>query len=50
MKERDKLIPVRGTLNIDKAKDILQYAPIHPIERGISYYYDWYAEMIYGDS
>lgn len=40
--ERDKLVPFRGTLNIDKAKQRLGYKPENPIEVGFPKYIDWY--------
>jgi nucleoside-diphosphate-sugar epimerase len=43
---RDKLIPFRGTLNIDKAKDLLGYAPSNPIEIGFPKYIDWYKSLM----
>ena len=39
---KDKLTPNRGTLNIDKAKDLLGYSPKNPIEEGYSKYIKWY--------
>lgn len=44
--ERDKLMPVRGTLSIDKAKRLLGYSPAHPIEVGFPKYIEWYKEMV----
>ena len=41
-KKRDKLMPHRGTLSIDKAKDLIGYEPSWPIEKGYSQYIDWY--------
>lgn len=43
---RDKLIPFRGTLNIDKAKDLLGYDPKNPIEVGFPKYIDWYKSVM----
>ena len=43
--ERDKLIPFRGTLNIDKARDVLGYAPHYPIDLGFPKYIQWYKEL-----
>lgn len=40
--ERDKLMPFRGTLNVNKAKTLLGYAPSFPIEKGFVSYIDWY--------
>jgi len=44
-KERDKLIPFRGTLCIDKAKKLLGYNPAYPIDKGFQQYIDWYKSM-----
>ena len=35
-------MPERGTLNVDKAKDLLGYKPQHPIEVGFLQYISWY--------
>ncbi|HMH44430.1 MAG TPA: NAD(P)-dependent oxidoreductase [Pyrinomonadaceae bacterium] len=40
--QRDKMMPVRGTLSIDKAAGMLGYAPQNPIEIGFPKYIDWY--------
>ena len=32
---RDELMPFRGTLKIDKAVRLLEYAPTHPLEVGL---------------
>jgi nucleoside-diphosphate-sugar epimerase len=42
---RDKLMPYRGTLNIDKARTLLGYAPASPIDVGIPKYIDWYRSL-----
>ena len=44
-KERDKLMPKRGTLSIDKAKELLNYIPSWPIEKGYPRYIKWYREF-----
>lgn len=43
--ERDKLMPFRGTLNVDKAKNLIDYAPANPIEKGFKKYIDWYKTL-----
>ena len=43
--ERDKLMPFRGTLNTDKAVELLGYAPNHPLEVGLLKYVQWYREL-----
>ena len=42
---RDGLMPERGTLNIDKAKQLLGYAPEYPLEKGFIKYIKWYKEF-----
>lgn len=41
-KEREKFMPQRGTLNNDKAKDILGFHPSYSIEKGYPLYISWY--------
>jgi nucleoside-diphosphate-sugar epimerase len=43
--ERDKLMPVRGTLSIKKAQALLGYAPQNPIEIGFPKYIQWYRDL-----
>ena len=40
--ERDKIMPMRGTLNVDKAKKLLNYNPVNPLEIGYKKYISWY--------
>ena len=40
--ERDALMPERGSLSIEKAKKLLGYTPMFPIEKGFQNYIDWY--------
>lgn len=42
---RDKLMPIRGTLNVDKAKQLIGYNPSNPIEVGIPKYIQWYRDL-----
>ena len=44
--ERDRLMPERGTLSIDKARNLLGYAPENPIEIGLPKYIDWYRQLV----
>ncbi|MDB4594766.1 NAD(P)-dependent oxidoreductase [Candidatus Pelagibacter sp.] len=44
--ERDKLMPKRGTLNVDKAKDLIGYNPSWPLEKGYTQYINWYKKFI----
>lgn len=43
--ERDKLIPFRGTLSVDKAVALLGYSPQYPIDIGFPEYIDWYKQL-----
>jgi nucleoside-diphosphate-sugar epimerase len=43
--KRDKLMPFRGTLSVQKAKDLLGYDPQNPIEVGVPKYMDWYQQF-----
>ena len=43
--ERDALMPIRGTLSVDKAKDLIGYAPQNPIDIGIPKYIEWYQNL-----
>jgi nucleoside-diphosphate-sugar epimerase len=43
---RDRLMPHRGTLSIEKARRLLGYAPEYPIDRGIPAYIDWYRSFV----
>ncbi len=42
---KDTLTPDRGTLNINKAKDLLGYAPKYSIEGGYPLYIKWYKDF-----
>lgn len=39
---RDGLMPERGTLSIEKARDLIGYEPSYPIEKGYKLYIKWY--------
>ena len=41
-----KLYPMRGTLDISRAKDLLDYAPEFTLEQGLKSYYDWLQNKI----
>jgi nucleoside-diphosphate-sugar epimerase len=43
--ERDELMPLRGTLSVKKAQELLGYAPQNPIEVGFPKYIKWYREL-----
>ena len=42
---RDKLMPKRGTLSIEKAKSILNYTPKWPIDKAYPEYIKWYLDF-----
>ena len=44
-RKRDKLMPKRGTLSVDKAKELIGYTPSFPLERGYLKYIDWYKSL-----
>lgn len=39
---KDSLTPDRGTLSIEKARSLLGYNPVHPLEKGYVDYINWY--------
>jgi nucleoside-diphosphate-sugar epimerase len=43
--ERDKLMPFRGTLSVQRARELIGYAPQNPIEVGFPKYIEWYKEL-----
>lgn len=43
---KDKLMPDRGTLSVEKAKNLIGYAPANPLEIGYTKYINWYKEMM----
>ena len=43
--DRDKLIPIRGTLSVSKAQELLGYQPKYPIEEGYERYVNWYKDF-----
>ncbi len=44
--ERDKLMPKRGTLNVDKARDLIGYNPSWPLDKGYPQYINWYKNFV----
>ncbi len=42
--KRDKLIPYRGTLSINKAKKLLNYKPVFNLEKAVPRYISWYVD------
>ena len=44
-KEREKFMPERGTLNVSKAKKLLDYQPANSIDMGYIKYISWYKKF-----
>ena len=44
-KDRDNLMPERGTLSVDKARRLIGYDPQYPLERGFIDYINWYKSV-----
>ncbi|MGH3050173.1 MAG: NAD-dependent epimerase/dehydratase family protein [Gaiellaceae bacterium] len=44
--ERDALRPHRGTLSIDKARELVGYAPAVSLEEGVARYVEWYRDLV----
>ena len=44
-KKRDKLMPLRGTLDTSKAKKLINYESRWPLEKGYPKYIDWYKNI-----
>jgi len=42
---KDSLTPDRGTLSVDKARDLLGYSPQNPIDVGYPKYIEWYKDF-----
>ncbi len=42
---KNKLMPNRGTLSIQKAKNLLEYTPQFPLEKGFVKYIKWYQNL-----
>lgn len=42
---RDRLMPHRGTLSVEKARSMLGYEPEYPLERGFVSYIEWYKSL-----
>ena len=43
---RDGHRPVRGTLDITMAREVLQYEPAYPLEKGYAAYIEWYLQKL----
>ena len=46
---KDKLIPDRGTLAVDKVKSMITYNPEYPLEKGFEEYIKWYKKLYNGN-
>jgi len=44
-KPKDKLMPDRGTLSVDKARQLIGYSPQNPLEVGFVRYIAWYKSL-----
>ena len=44
-RERNPLVPRRGTLSIDKARELIGYEPSFTLEEGIARYVEWYRDF-----
>jgi nucleoside-diphosphate-sugar epimerase len=42
---RDTLMPERGTLSVDKARQLIGYEPQFPLEKGFVDYINWYKDL-----
>ena len=45
-KPKDKLTPDRGTLSVAKARDLINYEPQFPIDKGLPRYIRWYRSLL----
>ncbi len=43
--DRDALMPERGTLCVDKARELIGYDPQWPLDKGFVEYIDWYKNL-----
>ncbi len=43
---KDKLMPKRGTLSVEKAKNLIGYEPKNPLEIGFVKYIEWYKSFM----
>jgi nucleoside-diphosphate-sugar epimerase len=46
--ERDKLMPFRGTLSVEKARRVIGYEPKYPVDVGFPKYIEWYLSLAEG--
>jgi nucleoside-diphosphate-sugar epimerase len=43
---KDRLTPSRGTLSVDRAKELIGYRPRYPLELGMAQYIRWYRSFM----
>ena len=43
--ERNSLVPERGSLNVNKARDLINYKPTYNLDLGYRKYINWYKDM-----
>jgi nucleoside-diphosphate-sugar epimerase len=43
---KDNLTPDRGTLKVDKARELIGYEPEYPVDLAVPKYVDWYRQML----
>lgn len=42
---KDRFMPSRGTLSVEKAKNVIDYSPRYPLEKGFVNYIEWYKSI-----
>lgn len=42
---RDRFMPTRGTLSVERARELIGYAPEYSIDEGMREYIDWYRRL-----
>ncbi len=43
---KDNLTPDRGTLKVDKARELIGYEPEYPVDLAVPKYVDWYRQLL----
>jgi nucleoside-diphosphate-sugar epimerase len=43
---RDRLMPFRGTLSVEKARRLIGYEPVNPVDVGFPKYVEWYRQLV----
>lgn len=46
---KDRLMPDRGTLSVERARKLIGYEPQWPLEKGFRKYIEWYRNMVHDD-